>query len=88
MYLTELNDYYLGEDMRKLKKIWIILFVMAGLSLVTGASFHGFRMHPEDASLYNLGVTMGIVMITLFAFFLLAGIIVMIVDKRINNRCE
>lgn len=88
MYLTELKDYYLGEGMRKLKKIRIFLFVLAGVSLVTGAAFHGLRMHPEDVSLYNLGVTMGIVMITLFAFFLLAGIIVMIVDKRINNRCE
>lgn len=64
------------------KKISIILYIIAVLSLVIGASFHGYRIHPEDVTKYNIGVTMGIVMISLFVVSLLAGIILTILARR------
>lgn len=59
-----------------------ISFGLAVVSLIIGASFHGFRLHPENAAHYNIGVTMGVTMIVAFAFFMLIGIILYIFGKR------
>ena len=41
-------------NMKKVRRIFqIITFV----SLVIGASFYGYKMHPEDVVKYNIGVT-------------------------------
>ena len=40
-----------------------VFYIIAVVSLAIGASFHGYRMHPENVVKYNIGVTMGIVMI-------------------------
>jgi len=55
-----------------------IFYIIAIVSLLIGASFHGFRMHPEDVAKYNLGVTMGIVMISIFVASLLVAVILTI----------
>ena len=57
---------------------------LAFISLVIGASFHDLRMHPENADNYNLGVNMGILMISLFALFLVAGLILLFIYKKKN----
>ncbi|MGN0637610.1 MAG: hypothetical protein ACI4J0_04500 [Huintestinicola sp.] len=67
---------------KKLKIFSRICFGIAVASLMIGASFHGYRIHPENAANYNIGVAMGIIMITAFAVFLLAGIILTIIGKR------
>lgn len=59
-----------------------VFYIIAVISLVTGASFHGYRMHPEDATKYNIGVTMGIVMISIFAVSLIVGIVLTILAKK------
>lgn len=59
-----------------------ISFGLAAVSLIISASFHGYRIHPENAAEYNLGVTMGIVMISAFAVFLAVGIVLLIIRKR------
>lgn len=59
-----------------------ISFIIAIVSLVIGASFHSFRMHPEDVTKYNIGVTMGIVMISAFAISLIAGILLTILARK------
>ena len=56
---------------------WSVL----AISLVIGASFHGYRMHPEDVAKYNIGVTMGIVMISLFAISFIVAIIFTILAR-------
>lgn len=37
-----------------------ICYGLAAVSLIVGASFHGYRIHPENVEHYNIGVTMGI----------------------------
>ncbi|MFA6625117.1 MAG: hypothetical protein WCS80_05085 [Bacilli bacterium] len=68
--------------MKKIKILTIISFVLSLISLITGASFHNLRMNPDNTSAYNLGVNMGISMIVLFAFFLLTGIVLLIIYKK------
>ena len=57
----------------KQKKLWIIPLIICILALVIGASFHGYRIHPENVQTYNIGVTMGISMASIagisFVFF-------------------
>jgi len=64
------------------KIVSIVFYIIAVLSLVTGASFHGYRMHPEDTAKYNIGVTMGIVMISIFVISLIVGIALMILARK------
>jgi len=64
------------------KRMSRVFYIIAALSLLIGAAFHGFRMHPENATKYNLGVTMGIVMISIFAISLIAGIILTIRTRK------
>jgi len=56
--------------------------------MVTGASFHGYRMHPEDVTKYNIGVTMGIVMISVFVISLIAGIIMTVLAGKEGKDLE
>jgi len=42
-------------------------------------------MHPEDVSKYNLGVTMGIVMISIFGVSLLVAVILTILARKKEN---
>lgn len=71
------------KDYRHHIKIFIrICLGLAVISLVIGASFHGYRMHPENVEHYNIGVTIGKTMITAFAIFLVAGLILTIIEKR------
>ena len=58
-----------------------ICYGLAAVSLIVGASFHGYRIHPENVEHYNIGVTMGIAMITAFLIFLLAGILLTFIGK-------
>ena len=64
------------------KKVGRIFHIIAGVSLVIGASFHGYRMHPEDVAKYNIGVTMGIVMISIFAISFIVAIIFTILTRK------
>lgn len=68
--------------MEKLKICYRIFFSISLLSLIIGASFHGYRIHPENIENYNIGTTMGMVMIILFTIFLILGIIMRVVYKK------
>lgn len=69
------------------KKIFsIVLYIIAAVSLVIGASFHGYRMNPEDVAKYNIGVTMGIVMISIFVISLIAGIVMTVLARK-EGKC-
>ena len=59
-----------------------ICYVLALVSLIVGASFHGYRIHPENVEHYNIGVTMGITMIIVFIIFLVAGILLTLIEKK------
>ncbi len=59
-----------------------IFYIIAVVSLVIGASFHGYRMHPEDVTKYNIGVTIGIVMISIFAISLIVAVILTILVRK------
>lgn len=59
-----------------------VFYIIAVVSMVIGASFHGFRIHPEDVTKYNIGVTMGIVMISIFVVSLIAGSVLMILARK------
>jgi len=59
-----------------------VFYIIAVVSLVIGASFHGYRMHPEDAAKYSIGVTMGIVMISIFVVSLIVGIVLTILARK------
>jgi len=59
-----------------------VFYIIAVVALVTGAAFHGYRMHPEDTTKYNIGVTMGIVMISIFVVSLIVGIALTILAKK------
>lgn len=67
----------------KTVKILIILsFLLSIISLIIGASFHDFRMHPDNVENYNLGVLMGILMISLFVVFVVIGIGLLIYKRK------
>ncbi|MEE1079304.1 MAG: hypothetical protein UIC64_09695 [Agathobacter sp.] len=68
--------------MKNLKLISNILLTVSLVALTIGASFHGYRIHPENEAHYQLGVTMGIVMISIFAIFLCVGIVCRILARR------
>lgn len=68
--------------MKKIKTCSVVSFAISIVALVVGASFHGYRSHPENVSNYNLGVTMGIAMISVFAVFLIIGLILLIISRK------
>lgn len=57
----------------KFRKYSYICYILAAISVIVGASFHGYRMHPEDITTYTMGVTMGISMISLAIAFIISG---------------
>ena len=59
-----------------------ISYIAALISFIIGGAFHGYRMQPENIEKYNLGVTMGIVMMSLFVVFLIMGIVFTILYKK------
>jgi len=59
-----------------------ILFMVSVIALVVGAAFHGYRMHPENVEAYKIGVTMGIVMISIFVISLVAGIVMSVMARK------
>jgi len=65
-----------------------VFYIIAVVSLVIGASFHGFRMHPEDVTKYNIGVTMGIVMISIFVISVITGIAMTILAGKEEKSVE
>ena len=67
------------EFKMKLKKIGIIALIVSILSLIIGASFHGYRMHPEDVQTSNIGVAMASIAGISFVIFL---IVLLICKKR------
>ena len=62
-----------------------ICYGLAVISLIVGASFHEYRIHPENVEHYNTGVTMGITMVIAFMIFLVAGILLTFIEKRNRN---
>jgi len=64
------------------KKMSRVFYIIAVVSLVIGAFFHGYRMHPENATKYNIGVTMGIVMISIFVVSVIVGIVLAILGRK------
>ncbi len=68
--------------MKKIKICSIVSFLISLVALVVGACFHGYRIHPENIDKYNLGVQMGISMLSIFALFLLLGIILLIIYRK------
>lgn len=68
--------------MKKLKICYTISFIISLTALVVGALFHGYRIHPENTSNYNLGVTMGISMLSLFALFLVIGTLLLMIYRK------
>lgn len=65
-----------------------IAFAISILALVFGASFHGYRIHPENVEKYNFGVLMGIIMIILFIIFLLIACGLQIYSKKKNKNID
>lgn len=68
--------------MKKLRICCMVSFIISLIALVVGALFHGYRIHPENATNYNLGVAMGILMLSLYALFLVIGIVLLIIYRR------
>lgn len=89
-----INQYYCNNpssnvnpqqilDEYQCKRIWCIPLVICIMSLAVGALFHGYRMHPENASKYKIGVTMGISMVSVAAIsFIIFTILYVIYRKR------
>ena len=70
------------EFKMKLKKIGIIALIVSILSLIIGASFHGYRMHPEDVQTYNIGVAMGIAIASIAGISFVIFLIVLLIYKK------
>ena len=78
----------------KLKKCRVSALIIGIISLVVGASFHGLRMHPENASAYHLGCTMGIILAVIAVVTLVTFAALLIISKtgtkgsrrRLNDR--
>lgn len=68
--------------MKKIKIAWICCFAIAAAALAVGASFHGYRINPDDAEKFKLGVAMGVSMLGIFAVFAAAGIVLFILWKK------
>ena len=66
----------------KSKWPWITAIIVCVVSLAAGASFHGLRMHPENAAGYQLGCTMGIVMASIAGAALIAFIVLFVLYRK------
>ena len=69
----------------KLKKCRVSALIIGIISLVVGASFHGLRMHPENASAYRLGCTMGIILAVIAVVTLVTFAALLIISKTGNK---
>ena len=69
----------------KLKKYRVSALIIGIVSLIIGASFHGLRMHPENASAYRLGCTVGIKMAVIAAVSLVTFAVLLIISKTGNK---
>ena len=61
---------------------WITALAACGLSLAVGASFHGLRLHPENAAGYQLGCTMGIAMASIAGAALVAFLVLFVLYRK------
>ena len=66
------------------RKYCIIPLAICIAALITGASFHGLRMHPENVSGYNLGVTMGTTMASLASVAFVVFIIMFVLYRKMK----
>lgn len=71
-----------GDFSMKRKKIWIIPLIVSILSLVIGASFHGYRLHPENVQNYNISVIMGISMVSIAGISFVTFVIMLLIYKK------
>lgn len=71
---------------KKYKAAAAACFAGSVISLAVGASFHGLRMQPENPELFNLGVTMGIVMLSLSTLCIAAGAAVIVFGKKHSGK--
>ena len=69
----------------KLKKYRVSALIIGIVSLIIGASFHGLRMHPENASAYRLGCTMGIILAVIAVVTLVTFAALLIISKTGNK---
>lgn len=69
-------------DGHKCKRLWCFPLVISIIALAIGASFHGYRIHPENIDNYNIGVTMGISMASLAGISFIVFIIMYVVYKK------
>lgn len=60
---------------------WITALIITILSLAVGASFHGLRMHPENADSYKLGITMGTIMLAAASVSFAVFIVTLVIYK-------
>lgn len=66
----------------KKKWPWITALAVTLIALTVGASFHGLRMHPENAENYTLGCNMGLSMIIVAGVGLAAFIVLFVLYKK------
>jgi predicted membrane channel-forming protein YqfA (hemolysin III family) len=74
-----------GAAKMKLKKCRVSALIIGIVSLIIGASFHGLRMHPENASAYHLGCTMGIILAVIAVVTLVTFAALLIISKTGNK---
>jgi hypothetical protein len=60
----------------------IAALIICLISLAVGASFHGLRMHPENAEAYSRGCTMGIIMASVAAVAFVTFIVLFVRYKK------
>lgn len=88
-----INNYYCNNpssnmtpqqilDEHKYKILWRFPLVICIIALVIGASFHGYRIHPENIGNYNIGVTMGISMASVAGISFIVFIIMYVAYKK------
>ncbi|MGN1341566.1 MAG: hypothetical protein ACI4WS_14865 [Oscillospiraceae bacterium] len=71
---------------KKFKIASAACFSGSAISLAVGASFHGLRMQPENPELFDLGVTMGVVMLSLSTLCIAGGITLIIYGKKHSGK--
>lgn len=60
----------------------VAALVISILSLIVGASFHGLRMHPENAEGYQLGCTIGTVAAIIASIAFVAFIVLLVRTRK------
>lgn len=61
---------------------WFIPLAVSILTLVVGASFHGYRIHPENVHKFHIGVAMGITMASIAAVSFVTCVILYLKDRK------